>query len=50
MNEQVKDRAEEMGVISAINVNSKLRFEVQNLLTRFTLTYPVHIGEKTAGT
>ena len=35
-----------MGVISAINVNSKLLFEVQNLLTRFTLCYPVFIGER----
>jgi len=28
MNVPVKDRAEDIGVISAINVNSKLRFEV----------------------
>jgi CxxC motif-containing protein len=44
-----KDRAEVMGVISAINVNYNLRFGVQNLVTRLTVAYPVSIGDSVAG-
>jgi hypothetical protein len=43
---QLKDPAEEMCIISVINVNCKLRCEVLNTFTRVTLACPVFLERK----